>query len=209
MDTHIKLITKDTDISTLKMSKMPWDVCVQGVPYQVVDIEGYVHSCTLHSENTYWMYPRYETPCYDNLIQYDCKGNGVLWDFVYNKTNVHKSKYDEDFVHTICKVTIRRNGEQFCTTHSIQDALHKIEIMDEHPLDLYCIDFDRKCIGRKIYYHGQPCVIKRFINGLANVVINPEEGYTFVYPPEWEDCEPEDDDFVTSIFDGHIYWYRD
>lgn len=33
MDTHIKLITKDTDISTLKMSKMPWDVCVQGVPY--------------------------------------------------------------------------------------------------------------------------------------------------------------------------------
>ena len=44
MVSDIKLVNKDTDISKLKMLKMPWDVEVRGVPYQVVKIEGYVHT---------------------------------------------------------------------------------------------------------------------------------------------------------------------
>ena len=67
---EIRLITEDTDIDSLKMSKMDWDVEVQGVPYQVVRIEGYIHSIGGRwGENNLWMYPRFEIPTYDNLVE--------------------------------------------------------------------------------------------------------------------------------------------
>ena len=70
----IKLIEKDTNISELKMSKMPWDVEVKGIPYQVVRIEGYVHSIGGRwGENNLWMYPRNENPTYETLIEYHCE----------------------------------------------------------------------------------------------------------------------------------------
>lgn len=210
MNFKINLIKPDTDIQSLKMSKMPWDVEVRGVPYQVVDINDFIHSYTSHSANSLWMYPRDEEPCFDNLVQYDCDGNGVLWDFVYSRHNVCYSKYDEDFVYTINCITIRRNEVAFCKAQSVADAIRKIEIINEHPLDLYCIDYDLKCIGRKVFYYGQPFVVKSFVKYEANVVLLPEEGYTFICPPELEGCTEEDDHcHITSIFDPHIYWFRD
>ena len=53
---EIRLITEDTDIDSLKISKMDWDVEVKGVPYQVVRIEGYIHSIGGRwGENNLWM----------------------------------------------------------------------------------------------------------------------------------------------------------
>ena len=76
----IKLIDKDTNIEELKMSKMPWDVVLHDVPYQVVRIEGYVHSIGgRHVENNLWMYPRNGNPTYETLIEYQCEGCGVCW----------------------------------------------------------------------------------------------------------------------------------
>ena len=39
-----KLIEKETNIKSLKITKYQWDVVVNGVPHQVVKIHGYVHS---------------------------------------------------------------------------------------------------------------------------------------------------------------------
>lgn len=71
----IKLIEKDTNISELKMSKMHWDVMLHGKPYQVVKIKGYVHTIGgRRGENDLWMYPRDESPTYENLIEFQCEG---------------------------------------------------------------------------------------------------------------------------------------
>ena len=77
---NIKLIEKNTNISELKMSKMPWDVEINGVPYQVVRIEGYVHSVGGRcGENNLWMYPRNSNPTYETLIEYQCAGCGGFY----------------------------------------------------------------------------------------------------------------------------------
>lgn len=55
------------------MNKMPWDVVVNDIPYQVVEIEGYVHTLgPRNSENNLWMYPRSEDPTYENLVEFSC-----------------------------------------------------------------------------------------------------------------------------------------
>ena len=85
---EIRLITEDTDIDSLKMSKMDWDVEVKGVPYQVVRIEGYIHSIGGRwGENNLWMYPRFEVPTYGNLVEYCCNNCGVCWGIKYEPHN--------------------------------------------------------------------------------------------------------------------------
>ena len=41
---RIRLIEKDTDISKLNIAKIDWDVVVRDRSYQVVRIDGYVHT---------------------------------------------------------------------------------------------------------------------------------------------------------------------
>lgn len=40
----MNLIEKDTDIKSLEMTRYNWDVLINGRPYYVVKIKGYVHT---------------------------------------------------------------------------------------------------------------------------------------------------------------------
>ena len=56
---NIKLIDRDTDISRLKIRQMGWDTVINGKPYFVVQIAGYVHTIGgKYSNNDLWAYPR-------------------------------------------------------------------------------------------------------------------------------------------------------
>lgn len=212
---EIRLITEDTDISSLKMLKMDWDVEVKGVPYQVVRIEGYIHSIGgLWGENNLWMYPRFEVPTYDNLVEYYCNDCGVCWGIKYEPHNYIRTKWDETECYTSGGATITRNGKDFYfCSGGIIEAQYLLQDIDEHPLDLNMYGFAEKMIGRKVWWRSEPAIIKSWIGyGQACVILEPDGIDNFTIPAEFADDEVmayEDKTVKTSIFDKYIWWFRD
>lgn len=212
---EIKLITEDTDINTLKISKMDWDVEVNGISYQVVRIEGYIHSIGgKWGENNLWMYPRDEKPTYDNLVEYYCNDCGVCWGIKYEPHNYIRTKWDEPECYTSGGATITRNGKDFYfCSGGIIEAQYLIKDLDEHPLDLNMHGFAEKMIGRKVWWRSEPAIIKSWIgHGQACVILEPDGIDNFTTPAEFagdESMEYVDKTIKTSIFDEHIWWFRD
>lgn len=211
----IKLITEDTDIGSLKISKMNWDVEVNGISYQVVRIEEYVHSIGgKWGENNLWMYPRDEEPTYDNLVEYYCNDCGVCWGIKYEPHNYIRTKWDEPECYTSGGATITRNGKDFYfCSGGIIEAQYLIKDLDEHPLDLNMYGFTEKMIGRKVWWRSEPVIIRSWIgHGQACVILEPDGIDNFTTPAEFADDESmiyEDKTVKTSIFDKHIWWFRD
>lgn len=217
--TDIKLIDKDTNISELKMRKLDWDVVMNGKPFQVVMIEGYVHTIGgKWGDNNLWAYPRDEEPTYENLIEYRSE-KPVMWGIKFNPHHYMKSKWDETEMRYSGEVTITRNGEDFYTLmgggryYGIDKARVLITRMEEHPLDLNIIDYDKKMIGRKVWWRSQPAIITDWIKGQACVILEPDGIERFQKPAEYANDDmfaDEDDEYIkTTIFDEHIYWFRD
>lgn len=213
--TDIKLIKKDTNIYELKMRKVDWDVVMNGKPFQVVRIEGYVHTIGgKYGDNNLWAYPRDEEPSYENLIEFDSEP--VLWGINFNPHHYVKSKWDETEMRYSGSVTITRNGEDFYTlfggiNYGIDKARVLISEIKEHPLGFNEIDYDTKMIGRKVWWRSQPAVITMWIKGQACVILEPDGIESFKKPAEYEndDMFGEEKDIKTSVFDKHIWWFRD
>ena len=115
----IRLIDRDTDISKLKIHKMYWDTVINGEPYFVVLIEGYIHTIGgKYGNNNLWAYPRNEKPSFKNLIQFD--GEPVCLGINYAPYNHARYRHGEFEARTIGNVFITRNGEKFC------DVINKV-----------------------------------------------------------------------------------
>lgn len=214
--TDIKLIEKDTNISELKMSKMHWDVMLYGKPYQVVSIKGYVHTIGgRRGENDLWMYPRNESPTYENLIEFQCDDFGVCWGIKYEPHNYVRNKWDESECYTSGGAMITRNGEDFYFCRGgIDEAEWRIKHLDEHPLDLNEYGYAEKMIGRKVWWRSEPAIITDWIDdGQACVILEPDGIEKFKTPAEFAEEEGDDyyeDGFVKAeIFDQHVWWHRD
>lgn len=211
----IKLIEKNTNIAKLKMFKMPWDVEVRGDPYQVVRIEGYVHSIGgKWGENNLWMYPRNCNPTYETLIEYHCEGCGVCWGIVYNPHNYTRTKWDETECFTSNGAMITRNDKDFYfCSGGIDEAKWLIKNLEDHPLELNEYDFDKKMLGRKVWWRSEPAIITRWIGmGQACVILEPDGIDKFTKPKEFANDDYMDDDetyIKADIFDKHIWWFRE
>lgn len=211
---EIKLITEETDISSLKMRKMDWDVEVNGVSYQIVRIDGYVHAIGgSWGENNLWMYPRNEEPTYDNLVEYYGNGCGVCWGIRYEPHNYTRTKWDETECYTSGGAMITRNGKDFYfCCGGIIEAQYLLRDIDEHPLDLNMYGFAEKMIGRKVWWRSEPAVITHWVgHGQACVILEPDGIDRFTTPAEYANDDfmaYEERDIKTSIFDKHIYWFR-
>lgn len=212
---EIKLITENTDISSLKMRKYDWDVVVHDIPYQVVAIEGYIHAIGgSRGENNLWMYPRNEEPTYDNLVEYYGNGCGVCWGIKYEPHNYIRTKWDETECYTSGGAMITRNGKDFYFCRSgIIEAQYLLQDIDEHPLDLNMYGFVEKMIGRKVWWRSEPAVITHWVgHGQACVILEPDGIDRFTTPVEYANNDVmayEERDVKTSIFDEHIWWWRD
>lgn len=208
--TEIKLIRPDTILPKLK--PLDWDVVISGTPYYVVKVPGYVHSIGgRFGTNDYWAYPRNETPCYDNLIEYNVDFP-VCWGISYNPRHYTNAKWDETMACTFSSVNIIRNGELFETVHGIYKALSILDEISGHPLELNTIDFNLKCVGRKVWWRSEPAVIKCYVDGQACVILVPDGIERFTVPAEFAEEDPdyyEDEVVNASIFDKHIWWFRD
>lgn len=213
----IKLINKDTVLPQLHL--LNWDVYINDRPYYVVKIDGYVHTIGgKYGENCYWAYPRDEEPCYENLIEFNC-GNPVAWGIEYKPRNYSKCKWDECEALSGSTIMITRNGKAFCDVfarginYGIDKARVMISSFKEHPAELNSIDFDKKLIGRKVWWRSEPGVITHYCNGQACVIIKPDGIKKFTTPAEFAKEDDgfyyEDGDVKADILDKHIWWFRD
>lgn len=203
----------DKDSFIGKVVPLDWDLEINGRPYYVANMFGHIHTYGgKYHHNDLWCYPRDEEPSYKNLIPYN-KNCACEWGLIYNKDKSYRGKHGIDSIDTI---TITRNGKPFYTLHDVYEALSIINYkVYEHPLNLCDIDYDKKMIGRKIWYRGEPGVITRWVNDQACVVIEPDGIDKFTYPAEYceddgQDTEYEERDLIIDIFKcGNIWWFRD
>lgn len=190
----IRLITKDTVLPHLR--HMDWDVVINGIPHYVVRIEGYVHTIGgRYGENDLWAYPRDKAPTYDTLVEFGCD-NPVAWGIRYEPKNYTKTKWDETEARSSGGVAITRNGEIFChvtggMNYGIDQARVMIARFNEHPLELNSINFDKKAIGRKVWWRSEPAIVTSYIHGQACVILEPDGIAQFTVPPEFAKEDPD------------------
>lgn len=222
----IRLIDKNTDLKKV-LHELSWDAMVNGEPYKVFfayDYDGeYNHS--IGGRHDYaWACPRFEEPTYENLIQFD--GVACEWGFKVVEKTTSKTKWDETEASTLCVVDILRNGEifeRFCTRdmyYGVAQAQVKLTEYPEHPLDLCCYEYDKKCVGRKIKYKGIPAEIVRFCTGDASIIIKPrnkediDEFFSDIHKTDYEIMEDYYDEWKSdgilkvSINSQLIWWFE-
>lgn len=211
-------LIKREDIKGLRYTKMPWDVCIKNRPYQVIDVDGFVHTIGGHLDfgngNSFWTYPLDEEMNYDNLIEFDgCPG--ARWGLEYYPTNYIKTKWDKSEVRQGRHLIITRNEKPFYDGFlTIHEALSLVldNKLSEHPLNLNNRDFDKNCVGRKIWYRSEPAIIERYVNGQACIIIKPDGMERFSVPKEHQDSDIpyyEEDTLKVNIFSKYIWWFRE
>ena len=214
---QIRLIEKDTVIP--KLTPLRWDVVVRGRPFYVARVPGYVHCIKGYGEPIdLWAWPRDEEPSYENMVEYELD-SPVAWGLNYHVGRYIKCKWDDTMLRSGACTTITRNGEDFYDVrggmaYSVPKAMMLIAQMGEHPLDFNEIDFDKKMIGRKIWYNSQPAVIESYIKGQCCVMIRPDGIDRFTQPAEFAK-EPiyDDEDYkrlkIDCLADGRVWWFRE
>ena len=214
---EFRFIDENTDLSNIKPYN--WDLVVKGRPYYVTPVEGYIHRYVGRGEPIdLWCWPRDEQPSHENMIEYDIP-ESVAWGLEYKVNNYVKCKWDETELRQHGYTVITRNGEDFYTVaggmaYSVPKAMMLIAEIKDHPLDFGVIDFDKKMVGRKIWYHGQPAVIRRFVKGQCCIIIEPEGAERFTTPLEYQGdslCggwEEEKNLKIDCLRDGAVNWFR-
>lgn len=137
--------------------------------------------------------------------------------FDMNPKNYTKTKWDETEARSGGGVAITRNGEIFChvtggINYGVDQARVMIARFNEHPLKLNSINFDKKAIGRKVWWRSEPAIVTSYIHGQACVILEPDGIAQFTVPPEFAKEDPdyyEDGDVKAEILSPHIWWFRD
>ena len=211
----IRLITAE-DIPDLKYSLMDWDVEIDERPYQVIKVPGFAHCLGGHLDfgngNCFWAYPLNEQLTIHNLVEFDGEP-GATWGIEYATIHGFSSKWGELEMYRRIHTIITRNGKPFYDdVLSLHKAIYLLEEgpIREHPLELNTRDYDKKCIGRKVWWRSEPGIITWCHGG--RVGISPDGMEAFSVPKEFEKeplYEERESGITTSIFDKHIWWFRE
>ena len=133
--------------------------------------------------------------------------------------NHTKTKWDDLRISGGCSAVIKCNGKvvyefsardiQYALTHAAE-LVYKI---GEHP---FCFWEAEKEIGRKIFYHNQPAVIKRLILDQGCVMIEhsePDGKFDLKHPWDKKDDIPNEWDGAhevkDDVFSENIWWFRE
>ena len=215
----IRLIDKDTPIEEMLRDKiiiaLDWDVNINGIPYQVYHISGYVHTIgSRWGENCYWACPLDEAPTYQNLIEF----NGEPCRFGVNviSENYVKTKYDETSVEHLYKITITRNDAEFYTfrTHDIDWGMAKVKViqkllLENLPFSVCDRNWMDQLIGRTIHYKNERAIVKEWCGNLDFYIV-PVEG-KFHKPEYWSDASWSEYEggTVINLVESYqnIYWW--
>lgn len=187
-----------------KCIRCEWDIIIDNIPYYAYYLVNYLDRSGI------FVCPRDKEPTKDNLLAYHMN-SPVSWNIVDNSKPSISSKYD--IVKTTTEYIIKRNGVDFTYCYDLLDALRFIRDVTEHPMNLNDIDFDKKVVGRKIWWRDEPAIITRFNWGIGTVSFKPDGIDRFTTPKEYEDDVIEYyedmDSIHTDIWDKHIGWFRE
>lgn len=211
--TQNKLIDETTDLSDLK-KPYGLDLEVNGVPYDIYIVEGYVHTIGGRwGENSLWACPAGEKPTHENLIEFN--GEAPTWGITFDRVNYVKSKWNETSVETNGSCWITRNGKKFYNImgRTSEYALAKaqytlVQLLEELPVSICHRDWKDQNIGRKIWYNEQPAIIDS-ITSDNNLLIKPDGIDKFKAPASWEgDYDDYADGLRVELLSPHIGWFR-
>lgn len=187
-----------------KLSRYDWDIIINDVPYYAYYAVNYFKK----GNNGVYICPRNETPNKDNLVPFKAK-YPVSWNIIDN-THIYMNEYS---AYTVSDYIITRNNKAFTHYYDLIDALRFIRDVGEHPMNLNDIDFDKKVVGRKIWWRDEPAIITRFNWIIGTVSFKPDGIDRFTTPKEFEDDVIEYyedmDSIHTDIWDKHIGWFRE
>lgn len=198
----IKLIKEDSDISNRMYYN--WDAYIDGKPYDVYNIYGFIHTIGgNYGNNSLWACPRGEEPTYENLIAFDA--HPVNYSISIEEVSFLNVKRDEIRADQSYKTFIRRNGKNFYSFYcnKMDYGLAKAQVLiaeiNEHPISFHFINFKEQIINRKIFWNEIPAVIVGFHgNEPCRIVIKMRgKGQSSVTTD------------VTDVFDKRIDWFRE
>jgi hypothetical protein len=216
--------SENTDFSNLKMQKYEWDFQIKNIEYDVYHIPGYPHSM----DNCLYFCPKNETPSYNNLKPFDKKWSAVDWSFEIKETKSWKYKWDEIRTNSGWIGYLYRNSKIF---HKVfgstkDDVWYKLQtaLMKAYdcPLNFTDRNWKEKAIGRKIWYHENPCIIKRISDyeGIELRIEGDNQEKTIDPPAIWNNDNKDDicnkERWYSNYADGcnvewnseHINWFR-
>jgi len=223
---ELKPLSEKDDLSKLEISKVDWDVVVDGKPQQLVRIEDRPHGeGGEYGINEYYIYPFCQEMTVENLTPYWGTRGGVAWGFSFEYKNYFRGgngfhKNDEIRRGASCWIT--RNGKKFYEIrgrdHEYALAKAQVELVQlmEGPVEVCSRDWEKKLIGGKVWYKGQPGVISRIVDGQGQIFIKPDGIDSFKphesdYESDYDkDCWIQDygDGFSVDFLSSHIGWFR-
>ena len=223
-----KLFDKDSVIPEYHI--IDWDLMVDGIPYSVAHMEGFVHTQGGRwGINDMWAWPRGHTPTYKNLVPFNSK-DPVSWGIEYREYNhvkYHEHDWgDDNEVDSVCGTWITRNGEEFLFTmgemgYSFPIAQSLIYYINEGPINFNSIEWKNDVVGRKIWYNDEPAVVKDLWfdswcgyrisvvpDGIAKFSCPKSWERSFILKDSWYEYETS---VVCELIDptsNHIDWFR-
>lgn len=220
------------------LTRLDWDIIVGDTPYFGYrfspDLEYYEKETEKLGDlvNNYdrWFVCERDCPedkIIENLVLADKKDMGVRWKFEIEDTSYVKTKWEDSDLRTNCKLSIYRNNKLFYSDlcgdyqYGIARAQQLIQEWNNHPLWLHEIDFDKKMVGRKVYFRDDPAIIDHFCWGDADVWLVPdkEAGCEKFKKPAYEENDHDDgwpdtwyeyeDGLRVPLTSKDIWWFRD
>lgn len=229
-DTDFVMLDTDLVIQSKENPKCPIQMCI------LITNESRQYFAVKREYYTEKEIPKEELiPIADSVLR-----NPVQYGIIYSPYNEKISRNEKikklDFdctsgLQNNQLIYITRNGVPFYRLDPIVDhatnvyngtlrALRLIEEIKRHPLRFDEIDYDKKLIGRHVWYRSQPAIIKEYIAGRGVFTLEPdkEAGCNgFLIPKEisknmetHEEILPDTLSAVSVEFhDPWVWWYRD
>lgn len=162
-----KLFDKDSEIPRYHI--IDWDLMVDGIPYSVAHMEGFVHTQGGRwGINDMWAWPRGHIPTYKNLVPFNSK-DPVSWGLEYREYNhvkYHEHDWgDDNEVDSVCGTWITRNCSDFIfimgeMSYSLPKAQSLIFFINEHPINFNSVTWKEDLVGRKVWYNDEPAIVE-------------------------------------------------
>ena len=167
--------------------RLDWDIILQSTPYYGYHFEPdydklSAEDCARFDIDKWFICKRDcpEEEIVNNLVEASSKDMGIRWKVEIAEYLRIKNKWGEDDLRRTCGLRIYRNDKLFyeegCGTRQrgMRIAEDLIEDWQCHVLDICTIDFDKKMIGRKVWFRDEPAIINNFCWGMASVEVIPD-----------------------------------
>lgn len=228
---------------TLRFDKINWDLEIPvgftdkqiWLPYQVVRVYNTNYEPMCHciggkyGDNNWYCYRLFHTidhrdrneyridwniePSLTNLREFN--GEAPVYGIHFCPTNYYRK--DEWRKGADCYIT--RNGKRFfeISGRDIDYCLPKAQViltqLQEHPIWFSERGWNKKLVGRKVWYNRQPAIVESVITDQGCVILVPDRNFIDEFNPSlWSldlDWVDDDSDAKVDYLDKNVNWFRD